>query len=217
MIKLSHIGLRYDGGPEVLTDISLTLEQGSFHYLSGESGSGKTSLMRLLSIAKLPSRGDVTMFGEDVISLTRINRAHLRQQIGVIFQDFRLLSHLSLYDNIALPLRLSNHPEHKIKSAVKDIANWIGLGDYLKTKPLFLSGGQQQRAAIARAVITKPKFLLADEPTGNLDDDMGQKIMVLFEELNKSGTSVVLATHNKILMKTFKHPVLTLKNGELVK
>lgn len=215
MITLSHVGLRYDGGPEVLTDISLTLEEGSFHYLSGASGSGKTSLMKLLSLAKLPSRGDITVFGDNIATLSRGQRAQTRQKIGVVFQDFRLLPHLSVYDNIALPLRLANIPDHKIKNAVKDIADWIGLGETLKMKPKFISGGQQQRVAIARAVITKPKFLIADEPTGNLDDPMGEKIMTLFEELNKSGTAIMVASHNKALMKKFKHPVLTLKNGTI--
>lgn len=215
MIRLTHTGLRYDGGPEVLNDISLILEDGSFHYLSGASGSGKTSLMRILSIAKLPTRGDFSAFNEDILTASRARRAELRQKIGVIFQDFRLLPHLSVFDNIALPLRIAGLPDRKIKSAVNDMADWIGLGDYLTMKPHFLSGGQQQRVAIARAVITKPKFLLADEPTGNLDDAMGEKIMVLFEELNKSGTAVVVATHNRGLIQKFKHPVLRLKKGAL--
>lgn len=215
MINLSHVGLRYDGGPEILSDINLQLEPHSFHYLTGASGSGKTSLMKLLSIGMVPSRGDISIFGEDIMKLSRLNRAKLRQKIGVIFQDFRLVQHLSLYDNIALPLRLANIPEAKIKNAVYDMAEWIGLKDYMKTKPAFLSGGQQQRIAIARAVITKPKILIADEPTGSLDDLMGDKIMSLFEELNKSGTAILVATHNKSMMKRFNHPVLQLKAGSL--
>lgn len=213
MIHLSHVGLRYDGGPEVLTDINITLKEGSFHYLSGPSGSGKTSLMRLMSVAKLPSRGDITIFGENVATVSRSERANLRRKIGVIFQDFRLLNHLSVFDNIALPLRIANIPEHKIKQAVNDIAHWIGLKDYLKMKPNYLSGGQQQRVAIARAVITKPRFLLADEPTGNLDDPLGAKIMALFEELNKSGTAIVVASHNRLLIDKFKHPVIQIQHG----
>lgn len=215
MIKLSHVGLRYDGGPEILSDITLNIEPSSFHYLTGASGSGKTSLMKLLSIGMLPSRGDIDFFGQDVTKLSRLDRSKLRQKIGVIFQDFRLLPHLSLYDNIALPLRLTNIPEKKIKMAVNDMAEWIGLKDYMKSKPPFLSGGQQQRVAIARAVITKPKILIADEPTGSLDDIMGEKIMSLFEELNKSGTAILVATHNKSIMKRFNHPILKLKAGHL--
>ncbi len=216
MINLSHIGLRYDGGPEILTDISLSLAAGSFHYLTGASGSGKTSLMKLLSISMLPTRGDIDFFDKDVTQLSKSDRAKLRQNIGMIFQDFRLLNHLSLYDNIALPLRLANISESKIKKAVHDMAEWIELKDYMKSKPPFLSGGQQQRVAIARAVITKPKILIADEPTGSLDDIMGDKIMSLFEELNKSGTAIMVATHDKSLMQRFDHPVLKLRAGHLI-
>ncbi len=216
MINLAHVGLRYDGGPEILTDINLTLDKGSFHYLTGPSGSGKTSLMKLLFMGLLPTRGDIDFFGERVQNLSRRERAKIRQQIGVIFQDFRLIPHLNLFDNMALPLRLAHMSEHKIQTAVHDMAEWIGLRDYLKSKPAFLSGGQQQRVAIARAVITKPKILLADEPTGSLDDMMGQKIMGLFEELNKSGTAVLIASHNKILMDKFAHPSLRLKAGHLI-
>jgi cell division transport system ATP-binding protein len=216
MIELSHIGLRYDGGPEVLSDISLTLKPGSFHYLTGSSGSGKTSLMRLLHIGRLPSRGDITVFNTDILKASREERANLRRHIGMIFQDFRLLPHLNLYDNIALPLRLSDIHETKIENAVTEMLNWIGLKDYIKVKPIFLSGGQQQRAAIARAVIAKPKILLADEPTGSLDDKIGERIMALFEELNKAGTAVVIATHNQTMIKRFPHTVLKLKGGQLV-
>ena len=211
------MGLRYDGGPEVLSDINLHLEAGSFHYLTGTSGSGKTSLMRLLHIGQLPSRGDIKVFDEDILKASRAKRAEARRHIGVIFQNFRLLPHLSLYDNIAMPLRLADISEAKIESAVTDMLTWIGLKDYIKVKPAFLSGGQQQRAAIARAVITKPKILLADEPTGSLDDNMGDKIMALFEELNKAGTAILVATHNQGMITRFPHDVLKLKAGQLIK
>jgi len=216
MINLSHVGLRYDGGAEVLSDVSLDIDKGSFHYLMGQSGSGKTSLMRLLYIGKLPSRGDIRFFDQDVSKANRIKRALIRQKIGVIFQDFRLINSLSVFDNIALPLRLAGLSEKDIKDEVSSIAKWIGLIDYLKSKPVFLSGGQQQRVAIARAVISKPKILLADEPTGSLDDEMGAKIMSLFEELNKKGTAVIVATHNENLVEKFPHPVLKLKKGTIV-
>ena len=216
MISLNHVGLRYDGGPEVLSDISLKLEAGSFHYLTGSSGSGKTSLMRLLHIGLLPSRGDIRIFDQDIMRSTRTERANLRRNIGVIFQNFQLLPHLSLYDNIAMPLRLTNIPETKIETAVTEMISWIGLKDYIRVKPAFLSGGQQQRVAIARAVITKPKILLADEPTGSLDDAMGNKIITLFEELNKTGTAIVVATHNQGMINRFPHDILKLKNGGLI-
>ena len=215
MITLSHVGLRYAGGPEVLSDIHLSLAPGSFHYLTGKSGSGKTSLMRLLHIGWLPTRGDIHIFETDLMAASRKKRAALRQDIGVIFQDFRLLPHLSLYDNIALPLRLRGHDETAIKNDIDHIADWIGLKDHLKIKPPFLSGGQQQRAAIARAVVTKPKILLADEPTGSLDDSMGHRIMALFEELNKSGTAIVVATHSESMIETFPHKRLHLEGGKI--
>jgi len=212
MITLSHIGLRYSGGPEILSDFSLTIEEESFHYLTGPSGSGKTSLMRLLNIEKIPSRGDIHFFGKDLSKTNRNNRALMRQKIGVIFQNFRLIPTLSVYDNIALPLRLHGIKDKDIKQEIHAIAKWIGLHDYLKVKPVFLSGGQQQRVAIARAIITKPKILLADEPTGSLDDEMGEKIMMLFEELNKKGTAIIVATHNKKLIKQFPHPQIKMKH-----
>tara|TARA_B100001750_G_scaffold240382_1_gene250010 strand:+ start:944 stop:1597 length:654 start_codon:yes stop_codon:yes gene_type:complete len=216
MINLKHTGLRYDGGPEVLSDINLNLEAGSFHYLTGSSGSGKTSLMRMLHIGLLPTRGDISIFGQDIMQISRQQRADLRRDIGVIFQDFRLLPHLSVYDNIAMPLRLADISETKIETAVTEMLNWLGLKDYKSIKPAFLSGGQQQRVAIARAVITKPKILLADEPTGSLDDYMGDRIMTLFEELNKNGTAVVVATHNKGMIGRFPHHILNLKSGHLI-
>jgi len=216
MISFTHVGLRYQGGPEVLTDINLNITKGSFHYLVGSSGSGKTSLMNLLHISNLPSRGDIHFFGQDIVRASRQERGKLRQKIGVIFQDFRLLPNLSLFDNIAMPLRLRHYQDHKIKTAVEDIAAWVGLKDYLHVRPPFLSGGQQQRIAIARAVITKPKILLADEPTGSLDDPMGNKIMTLFEELNKQGTAMIIATHNREAIKRFPHPTLTLRAGHLI-
>jgi len=213
MIELAHVGLRYKGGPEVLTDVNLTIAPKSFHYLTGSSGSGKTSLMRLLSINLLPTRGTVTFSGQDIQSISRKERARLRQKIGIVFQNFRLLPHLSVFDNIALPLRLQNISEAKIQSSVRDIANWIGLKDYLNVKPAFISGGQQQRVAIARAVIVKPEILLADEPTGSLDDPMGDQIMVLFEELNKQGTAILIATHNQGTIERFPHPAIRLQSG----
>ncbi len=216
MIKMAHVGLRYDGGPEVLSDINLSIDSGSFHYLTGASGSGKTSLMKLLYMGLLPTRGDIDFFGDNVMQLSRKKRAAIRQNIGVIFQNFQLLSNLNLYDNLALPRRLKNLPKKKIDTAVNEMAEWIELKNYLHVRPPFLSGGQQQRVAIARAVITKPKLLLADEPTGSLDDTMGQKIMQLFESLNQSGTAILLATHNKNMITTFPHPQFNLRAGHLI-
>jgi|TARA_R110000868_G_scaffold137215_9_gene350678 cell division transport system ATP-binding protein len=216
MIKFSHIGLRYGIGPEVLSDVDFTLEPGSFHFLTGPSGSGKTSLMSLLYLGLRPTRGEISMFGHDVKNLDRDQMALLRQKVGVVFQDFRLLNNLTAFENVALPLRLSNKSEKQIKSDVSELLEWVELGDYMHRLPMTLSGGQQQRIAIARAVISKPRMLLADEPTGNLDDIIGYKLMGLFEQLNRMGTTLVIATHNQQMMNSFHHKKLVLNAGELI-
>lgn len=215
MISFEHVGLRYNIGPEVLTDISFTLEQGAFHFLSGPSGAGKTSLMKLLYLEHLPTRGAVSMFGQNVSTASRPQRMMIRQRIGVVFQDFRLLPHLSAFDNVALPLRIMGRKNHEIQGAVREILEWVGLSDHMNATPEILSGGQKQRVAIARAVIGKPRLLLADEPTGSLDDATGYRIMSLFEQLNRMGTTIVIATHNQTMMEHFNHPRLILDKGHL--
>lgn len=215
MIKFEHVGLRYGIGPEVLSDINFTLEPGSFHFLTGPSGAGKTSLMTLMYLGRKPTRGLVTMFGQNVNGMSRAQLCALRQKIGVVFQEFRLLPHLSTFDNVALPLRISGRPESEIKSNVNELLEWVGLGDYKNVLPPTLSGGQQQRVAIARAVIARPKLLLADEPTGNLDDNIGFRLMHLFEQLNNMGTTIVIATHNQTIMDRFGHSRLVLDAGRL--
>lgn len=215
MIKFEHVGLRYGVGPEVLSDIDFTLEPGSFHFLTGPSGAGKSSLMRLIYLGLKPTRGLLTMFGQNINNMDRAQLSTLRQRIGVVFQEFRLLPHLSIFDNVALPLRIIGAREKEIQNNVTELLDWVGLGDYKRALPLTLSGGQQQRVAIARAVIARPKLLLADEPTGNLDDDIGLRLMNLFDQLNKMGTTVVVATHNIGLMEQFGHPRLVLDAGHL--
>lgn len=215
MIRFEHVGLRYGVGPEVLSDINFTLEAGSFHFLCGPSGAGKTSLMNLLYLGKKPSRGALSMFGQNVNNLTREQLVPIRQRIGVIFQDFRLLNHLSAFDNVALPMRINSRTETEIKSNVSELMEWVGLGDCMHRLPATLSGGQQQRIAIARAVITRPRLLLADEPTGNLDDEIGMKLMHLFDQLNRMGTTIVVATHNLQILERFNHPRLILTGGGL--
>ena len=215
MIRFEHVGFRYGVGPEILTDVNFTLEPGSFHFLNGPSGAGKTSLMSLLYLGRKPSRGLVTMFGQQINDMEQRNLAHLRQKIGVVFQEFRLLPHLSAFDNVALPLRIIGTPEKEIRNNVGELLEWVGLGDYTQSLPQTLSGGQQQRIAIARAVIARPKLLLADEPTGNLDDEMGFRLMNLFEQLNNMGTTIVIATHSHAIMDKFGHPRLILDHGHL--
>ena len=215
MIKFEHAGLRYGVGPEVLTDINFTLEPGSFHFLTGPSGAGKTSLMSLMYLGRKPTRGLVTMFGQNINQLERRQMGALRQRIGVVFQEFRLLAHLSAFDNVALPLRIVGRPEKEIQNNVNELLEWVGLGDYKNVLPATMSGGQQQRVAIARAVIARPKLLLADEPTGNLDDEIGFRLMNLFDQLNRMGTTIVIATHNQNIMDKFGHPRLVLDGGKL--
>lgn len=215
MIKFEHVGLRYGIGPEVLDDITFTLDAGSFHFLCGPSGAGKSSLMSLLYLGRKATRGQIHMMGKNTGVLNREDLSKLRQKIGVVFQDFRLLPHLSAYDNVALPLRISGISEKKIKSHVEELLDWVGLGDCMNRLPATLSGGQQQRIAIARAVIGNPRLLLADEPTGNLDDEIGMKLMGLFEQLNKMGTTVLIATHSTQILDRLPHPRLILDHGHL--
>lgn len=205
MIKFEHVGLRYGVGPEVLSDVNFTLDPGSFHFLSGPSGAGKTSLLSLLYLGRKPTRGLIHMFGQNIGQLSRTELKHIRQTIGVVFQDFRLLNHMSAFDNIALPLRIMGHAEREIQENVNELMEWVGLGDHTQMLPPTLSGGQQQRVAIARAVITRPRLLVADEPTGNLDDEAGLRLLTLFDQLNRMGTTVVIASHNIPLMEKFNH------------
>ena len=215
MVRFENVGMRYGTGPEVLRDITLRLDAGSFHFLTGPSGAGKTSLLRLIALAERPSRGLVSLFGEDLSRVTRAALAPLRRKIGIVFQDFRLIPHLSAFDNVALPLRVAGVAEARLRDNVREMLEWVGLADKLDAKPPTLSGGQQQRVAIARAVVARPKLLVADEPTGNVDDAMALRLMRLFEELNKLGTTLIIATHNAALARQFNRPVLHLENGEL--
>lgn len=214
MIKFDNVFFRYDeDGEDVLHDVNFTLEPGSYHFLTGLSGAGKTSLITLMYLGNIPTRGNITMLGQDIKKAKREELFALRQRIGVVFQDFRLLSHLSTFDNVALPLRILGRPDDEINAHVNELLDWVGLGEHKEHLPKKLSGGQQQRVAIARAVIGRPKLLLADEPTGNLDDEIGFRLMGLFEQLNRMGTTIVIATHNPQIIEQFGHPCLTLNNG----
>ena len=201
IVQFDNVGLRYGTDREVLSDVSFTLYPGSFYVLTGASGAGKTSLLRLLYLAQRPSRGIIRMFGTDVITVPRARLPAFRRRIGVVFQDFRLVSHLSAFDNVALPLRVSGVPESEIRKPVADMLDWVGLDQRVDALPSTLSGGEQQRVAIARAVIARPEILVADEPTGNVDPDMALKLLRLFEALNRLGTTVVVATHDVHLLK----------------
>ena len=215
VINFQNVGVRYGSGPEILHDISLCLKEGSFHFLTGASGAGKSTLLRLMYLAHQPSRGLISLFGKDILTTSRRELPALRSRIGVVFQNFRLIDHLTTMENVALPLRVSGVSERQIRNNVLELLSWVGLSDQLDACPPTLSGGQKQRVAIARAVITRPKLLLADEPTGNVDDKIAMRLMHLFEELNKLGTTIVLATHNQFLVNDFPYKRLHLSNGTL--
>ncbi len=215
MVRFQNVGMRYGSGPEVLRDLSLYLPPGSFHFLTGASGAGKSTLLRLMYLGERPTRGLISLFGKDMSRMKRGALAPIRRQIGVVFQDFRLLDHLSAFDNVALPLRVAGTPEQRVRDNVTELLEWVGLADKLGARPPTLSGGQQQRIAIARAVIARPQLLLADEPTGNVDDAMALRLLRLFEEMNRLGTTIVLATHNEALAARLGHPRLHLVDGEI--
>ncbi len=215
IVRFDNVGLRYGQGGEILHDISLSLAPGSFHFLTGDSGAGKSSLLSLMYLALRPTRGRIEMFGIDATRMSHAMLPRIRRRIGVVFQDFRLLDHLSTLDNVALPLRVAGVRESEIARHVPELLHWVGLGDAIKVRPSALSGGEQQRVAIARAVINRPDLLLADEPTGNVDDRIAQRLMHLFIELNRLGTTVVVATHNEPLIRRFPFPRLHLHGGGL--
>ncbi len=215
MIRFENVGLRYGVGPEVLRDVSFRIDARSFQFLTGPSGAGKTSLLRLLFLSLRPTRGLIRMFDQDVASLSKDARATMRRRIGIVFQDFRLLDHMTTYENVALPLRVLGKNEAEYQAEVVELLQWVGLGDRIDALPPILSGGEKQRAAIARAVIARPQLLLADEPTGNVDPNLGQRLLRLFVELNKSGTSIVIATHDIALMDEYDARRLVLHEGRL--
>jgi cell division transport system ATP-binding protein len=215
VVRFENVGLRYGLGPEVLRDLSFRIEPHSFQFLTGPSGAGKTSLLRLLLLSMRPTRGLITMFDSDVAILSKDDLATMRRRIGIVFQDFRLLDHMSTYENVALPFRVMGRDEATYRGEVVDLLNWVGLGDRMGALPPALSGGEKQRAAIARAVIARPQLLLADEPTGNVDPNLAQRLLRLFIELNKSGTTVLIATHDIALMDQYDARRLVLHDGRL--
>ncbi len=215
VVRFQNVGMRYGLGPEVLHDISFILTPGSFHFLTGPSGAGKSSLLRLMYLAHLPSRGLISMFDSEIATTPRRDLPALRRRIGIVFQDFRLLNHMTALENVALPLRIAGADEKQVMAHVSELLRWVGLADHLHALPSTLSGGQKQRVAIARAVVARPSLLLADEPTGNVDDAIAMRLMYLLEELNRIGTTVMVATHNESLVSRFDHPRMHLFDGEL--
>jgi cell division transport system ATP-binding protein len=215
VVRFENVGLRYGVGPEILRDVTFSLEPGSFSFLTGPSGAGKSSLLKLLFLALRPTRGLISLFGRDIASLRRADVPSLRRRIGVVFQDFKLLDHLSAFDNVALPLRAAGLKRDSYLADVRELLDWVGLKGQAEMLPPLLSGGEKQRLAIARAVVAKPELLLADEPTGNVDPALAVRLLHLFQELNRFGTTVLIATHDPHLMTDSKQPVLKLEKGRL--
>lgn len=216
-LKLERIGLRYGRGPEVLSGVDLALRPGSFTFLTGESGAGKSTLLKLCYLALKPSRGLIHLFGQDLSSLKPSQIQVLRRRIGVVLQDFRLIDHLSVWENVALPLRVAGMNRNEYRADVDELLNWVGLGHRMHALPPTLSGGEKQRCAIARAVINKPDLLIADEPTGNVDPDMGARLLRLFAEMNRMGTTVLIATHDLALIDEMSARIVHLSGGVIEK
>ncbi|GIL01483.1 MAG: cell division ATP-binding protein FtsE [Alphaproteobacteria bacterium] len=216
MIRFDNVGLRYGLGPEILSDLTFRIAPNSFQFLTGPSGAGKTSLLRLMLLALRPTRGLIHLFGKDANTIRRSEMPAIRRRIGVVFQEFRLLDHLTTYENVALPLMVRGRSESDYRRDVTDLLEWVGLGDRMHVLPPVLSGGEKQRAAIARALIDQPAVLLADEPTGNVDPPLARRLLRLFIELHRSGTTVVIATHDLTLMDQYEARRLVLHDGRLL-
>ena len=215
IVRFDRVGLRYGRGPEILQDIDINLRAGSFNFLTGPSGAGKSSLLKLMYLALQPSRGLVTLFGKDIATQSVSDLEQIRQQIGVVWQSFGLLDHLSVFDNVALPLRVKGANHDNYAGDVKDLLDWVGLGAKAGAMPETLSGGEKQRVAIARSVIVKPLLLIADEPTGNVDPQIGERLMRLFSEMNRMGTTVIIATHDRSLIDFVPGDIYHLQDAHL--
>lgn len=215
VVHFENVGIRYGMGPEVLRDLTFSIGPRSFQFLTGPSGAGKTTLLRLILLSVKPTRGLVALFGHEVSRISNDALTGLRRRMGVVFQDFRLLDHLTTYENVALPLRVQGKEEASYRAEVVELLRWVGLGDRMHVLPPILSGGEKQRAAIARALIARPELLLADEPTGNVDPSLARRLLRLFIELNRLGTSVVIATHDLALMDHLSARRLVLGDGRL--
>lgn len=215
VVHFENIGVRYGMGPEVLRDLTFSIAPNSFQFLTGPSGAGKTTLLRLILLTVRPTRGLVSLFGRDVSRISKDELTAVRRRMGVVFQDFRLLDHLTTYENVALPLRVQGKDEASYRREVVELLRWVGLGERMHVLPPVLSGGEKQRAAIARALIVRPDLLLADEPTGNVDPPLARRLLRLFIELNRLGTSVVIATHDFSLMDQLEARRLVLGEGRL--
>ena len=217
MIRLENVSKTYKNGAPALTNISLDIEKGEFVFLVGASGSGKTTFLRLLLREELPDQGRILEAGRDIGSLPKWRVPYLRRNIGCVFQDFRLLPNKTVFENVAFALEVIGRPRSTVENQVPQILDLVGLGTKSHCLPSELSGGEQQRVAVARAFVNRPLILLADEPTGNLDPTNSESIMALLERINRTGTTVVMATHDKALVDRMRRRVIELDRGELIR
>ncbi|MDP3854816.1 cell division ATP-binding protein FtsE [Phenylobacterium sp.] len=217
VVRFDDVSMRYGRAPETLKDLTFSLAPGSFHFVTGASGAGKTSLLKLIFLAAKPSKGLLHLFGQDVSAIAAKEQPFLRRRIGVVYQEFKLLEHLSAFDNTALPLRIAGRKPESYRQDVAELLTWVGLRSRMHAMPATLAGGEKQRLAIARAVVNRPDILLADEPTGNVDHEMGLRILRLFVELNRLGTTILIATHDQDLVARSGMPVLHLDEGRLTR
>ncbi|WP_105199567.1 MULTISPECIES: cell division ATP-binding protein FtsE [unclassified Pseudoalteromonas] len=216
MIKFQDVSKTYPGGHLALEKVSFHIKKGELAFLTGHSGAGKSTLLKLISLMERPSVGSVAINGVDLGAIKQSQVPYVRRDIGIIFQNHRLLDRYSVFDNVALPLVIEGAHRKQIEKRVSAALEKVGLGDKARCNPLTLSGGEQQRVGIARAIVNSPPILLADEPTGNLDPELSMEILKLFEDFNKHGTSVLIATHDLGLIARMKYRSLTLKNGRLL-
>ena len=215
MVELEHIEKRYGEGAPVLSDVSLTLEPGGFYFLTGDSGAGKTALLKVIYLAEPLSRGTLRLFGTDTAGLDHNGRAALRRRMGIVFQDLRLIEELSGRDNVALPLRIAGATERQVRDDVTELAAWLGLEDCIDAPAATMSSGDRQRLAVARALVRRPELLIADEPTGKIDDAAVAPLIDAFEQINRLGSTVLIATHDTAIARHFGHQRFHLDRGVL--
>lgn len=217
MIKFDNVSKRYPGGHQALNQVSFELREGEMAFLTGRSGAGKSTLLKLIMLMERANQGQILVNGKNLARLPRDQIPFYRRRIGVVFQDHQLLFDRSVFDNVALPLQIEGYPKHEADRRVRAALDKVGLLKKEKMNPMALSGGEQQRIGIARAVVNRPQILLADEPTGNLDPELAAEIMLLFEQFNQVGVSMLIASHDLSLIARLRHRILTLHNGQLVK